>query len=100
MTDSINQTQSIESTLRLLLATPNMRPFLFRTRLERSMIRLISYAKETNQPKLAQISENTRDKLRLMSNRSAASSEGVLQIYAFLQKDIENVLETLKHPVG
>ena len=55
---------SLQESLNLLATKPNMRPFLFRTRFERTMVRLLAYTDETPQPQLPALAEHSLNTIR------------------------------------
>lgn len=71
-----------------LLKSEHLSPYIFRTRFERSMLRVISWAKENSLEDIENISTNLKEKLHLISNQSNPNSDGSLKSFKYLQKDI------------
>lgn len=88
--------QNLEKTLNLLIDSHNMRPFLFRTRFERIMIRLIAYANETEQTVLADLVESSLDKMKAIIDKSNTTSDGTLRSYILLQDDMRQILQYIQ----
>ncbi len=95
--NTITVKQSLEKTLNLLINSPSMRPFLFRTRFERSMIKLVSYANEMKQDDLACLAKSSLDKMRAIIDKSNTTSDGTLRSYLLLQDDMRNILHYLQN---
>lgn len=93
----ITTKQNLINALNQLICTPNMRPFLFRTRFERNMIRLISYAKELHHEDLLDLAQSSLDKMRNIIDKSNTTSDGILRSYTLLQDDMERMLFYLQN---
>ena len=89
----ITDTKSaLRESLTQLATTPNMRPFLFRTRFERNMIRLSAYAKDTHQPELYTLATHSLNKIRAIVDKSNTTADGGLHSYNLLIGDIQEIL--------
>lgn len=86
---------ALQEDLALLSSTPNMRPFLFRTRFERTMIRLIAYAEKTNQIELYDLANQSLSKLRAIVDKSNTTAEGQLYSHKLLSGDIQTILQCI-----
>ena len=75
-----------------LINNPTMRPFLFRTRFERSMIRVSKYALETDQSELYNLATCALDKMHSIVDKSNTTGDGVLLSYCLLVDDMKKVL--------
>ena len=82
-------------TLSMLAQTPNMRPFLFRTRFERSMVRLSAYGKETQNFELIELADRSLDKLNSIVDKSNTTPDGELRSRSMLLGDIQEILSKL-----
>lgn len=82
----------ISDSLRQLIGTPNMRPFVFRTRFERNMIRLSAYARETQQTELYSFSQSLLKKMQCIIDKSNTTSDGTLRSYVLLVDDMKCLL--------
>jgi acetolactate synthase small subunit len=78
---TINSTEQIYDSLKQLIETPNMRPYVFRTRFERNMIRIAAYAKEMDQPELRILAENCLGRMQNIIDKSNTTSDGMLRSY-------------------
>ena len=93
----IARKQNLEKALDQLICTPNMRPFLFRTRFERSMIRLVSYAEELHQEDLLHLAQSSLDRMKAIIDKSNTTSDGTLRSYTLLQDDMRRMLAYLQN---
>lgn len=85
------------SALQALLDNSNVRPFLFRTRFERTMIKLQTFAHLTNDQTLELEATNALNKMRCIVDKSNITSDGVLRSFAILENDIHSLLRYLTH---
>ena len=90
-----NTEASLRNTLNLLAQTPNMRPFLFRTRFERSMIRLASYGKEIQSGELCELANKSLAKLYSIVDKSNTTPDGELRSRSLLLSNIYEILGKL-----
>lgn len=81
--------------LHQLLSDSKTRPFLFRTRFERTMIRVKSAAKETGNFELELLASNALEKLKSIIDKSNSTPDGVLRSFLILEPDIKRLLEVL-----
>ena len=88
--------QAIES-LQQLQSNPRIRPYLFRTRFERTMIKLQILASECLDKDLEKLATDSLRKIRSIVDKSNSTSDGVLRSYTILEPDIENMLEILQN---
>lgn len=63
--NTLVSTEPIRNSLTQLIETPNMRPYVFRTRFERNMVRISSYAKETQHPALYNLAQDCLKKSKV-----------------------------------
>lgn len=80
------------SALLSLLEDSKARPFLFRTRFERTMIKLQSFARLVNDRTLEQEAANSLSKMRSIVDKSNSTSDGVLRSFVVLEDDIRSLL--------
>lgn len=92
MTQLKDTKSSLQESLTLLSEKPNMRPFLFRTRFERTMIRLLAYADKTQQPQLHALAEHSLNKIRAIVDKSNTTATGELYSHSLLIDDIQTML--------
>lgn len=85
--------ENLKESLLSLLESSNIRPFLFRTRFERCMIRLSAYAKETQQLELYDLAANSLRKIKEIVDKSNTTVDGELRSYTILAGDINRMLE-------
>lgn len=90
--DTVIMKDNIRDSLINIISTPNLRPFLFRTRFERSMIRVLSYAKDTGQIELYNLARESLQKMKLIVDKSNTTADGTLRSYAILVDDIREIL--------
>lgn len=86
---------ALQESLTLLATTPNMRPFLFRTRFERTMIRLSAYAENTHQPELYALASHSLNKIRAIVDKSNTTADGELHSHSLLIEDIQAMLRCI-----
>ena len=86
---------ALQESLTLLATTPNMRPFLFRTRFERTMFRLSAYAQNTHQSELYTLANHSLDKIRAIVDKSNTTADGELRSHSLLIEDIETILNCI-----
>ena len=89
------QTQAIEA-LQQLLNDSKIRPFLFRTRFERTMIKVQSLARTTGDVMLEGCAKDAIRKMRSIVDKSNCTADGVLTSFIVLKPDISNVIELLR----
>jgi len=70
----------------------NCSPYLFRTRLERTINHSIIYARETKNASLQELGENIKCKLKYISDQSNQTSDGMLNSYLILKIDMNKML--------
>lgn len=83
---------SLQESLNLLATKPNMRPFLFRTRFERTMVRLLAYTDETQLPQLHALAEHSLNKIRAIVDKSNTTATGELYSHSLLIDDIQTMM--------
>lgn len=67
------------------------RPYLFRTRLERILIRLEAQAKELNDENVLSLCSELMDKLKCISDKSNQTADGTLKSFIYLKEDLINL---------
>lgn len=82
----------IVNLLENLLCSSNIRPYLFRTRFERNMLRTIKYAEEMNNDMLCDLAKKSLNKLKSITDKSNTTSCGMLRSYALLENDLRKML--------
>lgn len=82
--------------LQQLLLDSRTRPFLFRTRFERTMIKVQSLAKTTGDVVLEDCAKAAIAKMRSIVDKSNCTADGILTSFIVLKPDISNVIELLK----
>ncbi|WMJ90285.1 hypothetical protein [Anaerocolumna sp. MB42-C2] len=76
-----------------IIEMKNESPYVFRTRLERTLNHSLRYAKEIENKELEDICDNMKDKLRYISDQSNQTSDGMLNSYVVLQEYINEALK-------
>ena len=84
--------EMIATLINELLESPNIRPYLFRTRFERNMIRVIKYAEEVGNKALLDAATNCANKLKSITDKSNTTSCGIPRSYVILEDDINKLL--------
>lgn len=74
-----------------LLTLRNSRPYVFRTRLERLLIRASLLAKNCDREDILYICEQVKHKLKYVSDQSNQTSDGTLKSFVFLEDDIKSL---------
>jgi len=64
------------------------RPYLFRTRLERVLNRIIRQSEKKQDQYVHDFAVDMKEKLRCLSDQSNQSTDGTLKSYDFLKNDI------------
>ena len=88
-----NNREVIVNSLNELLESPNIRPYLFRTRFERNMLRILKYADEIGNTTLSETASKSLNKFKFITDKSNTTSCGMLRSYLLLEKDIRQILE-------
>lgn len=83
------------ASLQQLMNNPNTRPFQFRTRYERTMIKLQSLAKAMGNEDLERDAISSLDKMRHIVDKSNSTSDGVLRSFSILAPEIKKFIEIL-----
>ena len=96
MFDFMERKRQVTDSLQNLLADSKARPFLFRTRFERTIIRLMSLARDLEDKDLEQYAKNALNKMRGIVDKSNCTSDGVLRSFTILEADIFSLLNLLK----
>lgn len=94
--DMLNTKIILKDSLISLMETPRMRPFLFRTRFERSMVRLAAYAKEAQRPDLDALAIASLNKIKEIVDKSNTTADGELRSHALLVGDLQKMIEALQ----
>ena len=87
-----NNIEAIISSLNELLECSQIRPYLFRTRFERSMLRALSYANENGNTALYEAANRSLNKLKFITDKSNTTSCGMLRSYMLLEDDMRQIL--------
>jgi hypothetical protein len=85
----------LENEIINLLSSENSRPYIFRTRLERVLERLLKYSEKNNLSLLKSKSLEVKSKLNYISDQSNQTSDGSLKSFLFLESDIKQLLNNL-----
>ena len=86
--------QAVEA-LKRLLSDSKARPFLFRTRYERTMIKLQSLAREMGDEALEKNAVDSLKKMRNIVDKSNSTSDGVLRSFVILEPEIKKFMAIL-----
>ena len=84
--------ETILNSLNELLKSSNIRPYLFRTRFERNMLRTLNYANETGNTELYEVTNKSLKKLKFITDKSNTTSCGMLRSYVLLEDDMRQIL--------
>lgn len=82
--------------LNMLLETKDGHPYLFRTRLERALIRIEEYAKKRNDVEILEFCYEIITKLNCISDKSNQTPEGTLKSFTLLEKDLLKLRQMLE----
>lgn len=90
----------IHQELKKVLASGNISPYIFRTRLERTLIRVSKLSEHLHDPNLikeiVQTCQDMRRKLNYISDKSNQTPEGTLSSYILLRDDIIGLLKKVE----
>lgn len=78
-----------------LLNDSKTRPFLFRTRFERTMIKTQTLAKAMNDIDLEQQAIDALNKMKCIVDKSNSTSDGILRSFIVLEPDIRSLLSKI-----
>lgn len=95
MMNILERKNQATSALLSLLEDSKARPFLFRTRFERTMIKLHSFARLVNDNMLEAEALNSLNKMRSIVDKSNSTSDGVLRSFDILEDDIRALLNMI-----
>lgn len=84
-----------EYELKQVLDSQKSYPYIFRTRLERALMRASILADEKGLTKLKKESEEIKEKLNYISDHSNQTSDGTLNSYLYLHSDLQTIYETV-----
>ena len=87
-----NKREAIISLLNELLDGSQTRPYLFRTRFERSMLRTLNYANEIGNIELYDAANKSLNKLKFITDKSNTTSCGMLRSYVLLEDDMKHMI--------
>lgn len=79
------------SELENLIYVHNIRPYVFRTRLERVLMRASILADEQAQEDILSIINDVKDKLNYISDQSNQTSDGTVKSFSFLEPDLKSL---------
>lgn len=74
--------------LDMLFDLKNRQPYLFRTRLERTLVRLEEQAKKQNDIEMLEFCYEIMTKLNCISDKSNQTPEGTLKSFLLLEEDL------------
>ena len=78
-----------------LLQDNKVRPYVFKTRLQRAIVETKKYCEEKNERELWTHIEELEDKIKYISDQSNQTSDGELRSYLILKDDIEKIEKNL-----
>ena len=87
----------IYNALESLLTDSKKQPFLFRTRFERTMIKLRCFARQNNNIDMEHQAIECLNKIRSIVDKSNTTSDGILRSFIVLEPDIKNILNNFQH---
>lgn len=93
--NSLNNSIKIKEKLAKLINAPSSKPFLFRTRFERTMLQIINFAKANNNENLYDMSSKCLEKMKGICDKSNMTSDGLLRSYCLLLDDMKEILEAI-----
>lgn len=79
-----------------LLQDNKVRPYVFKTRLQRAIVETKKYCEEKRERELWVQIENLEDKMKYISDQSNQTSDGELRSYLILKDDIEKIEKKLQ----
>ena len=74
-----------------LVQMNKVRPYVFKTRLQRAILRTTKYGMEQDDTSLQQLCEKLEHKLAFISDQSNQTSDGELRSYLILKEDMEQI---------
>jgi hypothetical protein len=83
----------MENELTNLLTLKDSRPYVFRTRLERTLERVYKYSDNEGFTKMRDLCLEIKSKLNYISDQSNQTSDGSLKSFLFLESDIKKLLK-------
>lgn len=90
---SDNDGDAVVDELSRLLTLKNARPYVFRTRLERTLLRVNIFADIHKFNDVKACAGELLFKLSYISDQSNQTSDGVLKSFVFLESDIRHLLD-------
>lgn len=78
-----------------VLGMQNVRPYVFKTRLERTIRATKQYADEEGKYQLDELCTEILEKMKFISDQSNQTSDGVLKSYTVLQNEFERVMKAV-----
>ena len=93
--NSLNNSIKIKDKLVKLINEPSSKPFLFRTRFERTMLQIINFAKVNNNENLYGLSSKCLKKMKGICDKSNMTSDGLFRSYCLLLDDMKVILNAI-----
>jgi hypothetical protein len=95
----MNKEISMTEELNAVLKSGKLRPYIFRTRLERALIRISTFTNSSNETILKEevitMCEAIREKIRYISDKSNQSPDGTLNSFNYLEGDIRKLAQLI-----
>lgn len=76
-----------------LLQESRIRPYVFKTRLQRAIMETKKYCNDVSDNELLMLVARLEDNMRYISDQSNQTSDGELKSYALLYDDIEAIVK-------
>lgn len=87
----MNEVNCVLDEISQLLESSRVRPYVFRTRLERTLIRASHFANNIGNSEIKESCRTIKEKLRFCSDQSNHGTDGTLASYSLLKEDIEGL---------
>lgn len=78
-----------------ILTMENESPYVFRTRVERTINHSLQYAEEGQNESLISLCENMKNKMKYLSDQSNQTSDGTLNSFIVLENEMQDILKEL-----
>jgi hypothetical protein len=83
----------VKEELTCVIDSKNQRPYIFRTRLERALLRIMALANDLNRADIKEDCNRIKERFAYISNESNQTSDGTLKSFICLEKDLLGLLE-------
>jgi len=90
-----NLKETITTEFADLLSENNVKPYIFRTRLERLLTRASAYAKQQSRQDIVAEIEEIEDRIKYISDQSNQAPDGTLKSFTFLESELKSLYSSI-----